>query len=109
HRHGAVRWDIVRALAPGIAIAGLAAGMIARAVPLAFLKVFFLCFMLYVAYQIIFGLKPKPGHAMPGPLGTAAVGPANGVLSALRMPVGALKKMFALLLLVLGGKLAYSL
>jgi len=90
HRHDAVRWDIVKGLAPGIAIAGLAAGAIARAAPLAFMKVFFLGFMLYVAYQIIFGLKPRPGHAMPGPLGTAAVGLGIGVLSALAGVGGAM-------------------
>ena len=90
HRHGAVRWDLVKGLAPGIAIAGLAAGYIARAAPLAFLKGFFLCFMAYVAYQIIFGLKPTPGHKLPGPAGTAAVGAAIGGLSALAGVGGAM-------------------
>ena len=90
HRHGAVRWDIVKGLAPGIAIAGLASGVIARALPLAFLKAFFLCFMAYVAWQIVFGLKPKPGHALPGPLATAAVGAGIGGLSALAGVGGAM-------------------
>jgi uncharacterized membrane protein YfcA len=90
HRHGAVRWDIVKRLAPGIAIAGLASGVVARALPLTFLKVFFLCFMGYVAYQIIFGLKPRPGHAMPGPVGTTLVGFAIGGLSALAGVGGAM-------------------
>jgi uncharacterized protein len=90
HRRGAVRWDIVRRLAPGIAIAGLAAGIVARALPLAFLKVFFLCFMGYVAWQIIFGLKPRPGHRMPGPVGTTLVGLAIGGLSALAGVGGAM-------------------
>lgn len=90
HRHGAVRWDLVKALAPGIAIAGLAAGYIARAAPLAFLKFFFVGFMAYVAYQIVFGLKPKPGHALPGPVGTTAVGAAIGGLSALAGVGGAM-------------------
>jgi uncharacterized membrane protein YfcA len=89
-RLGAVRWDIVKRLAPGIAIAGLASGVVARALPLMFLKVFFLCFMAYVAYQIIFGLKPKPGHDLPGPLGTAAVGFGIGALSALAGVGGAM-------------------
>ena len=90
HRLGAVRWDIVKSLAPGIAVAGLASGVVARALPLTFLKVFFLSFMGYVAYQIIFGLKPKPGHALPGPLGTAAVGFGIGSLSALAGVGGAM-------------------
>ena len=90
HRRDAVRWDIVKALAPGIVIAGLASGAIARALPLTFLKVFFLCFMGYVAWQIIFGLKPKPGHALPGTVGTAAVGFGIGSLSALAGVGGAM-------------------
>ncbi len=89
-RHGAVRWDIVKGLAPGIAVAGLAAGAIARALPVQFLKVFFLCFMAYVAYQILFGLKPKPGHAMPGTSGLFAVGAAIGGLSSLAGVGGAM-------------------
>ena len=90
HRHGAVRRDIVKRLAPGIVIAGLASGVVARALPLMFLKVFFLCFMGYVAYQIIFGLKPRPGHKMPGPVGTTLVGFAIGGLSALAGVGGAM-------------------
>jgi uncharacterized membrane protein YfcA len=90
HRHGAVRWDLVKALAPGIALAGLAAGAIARAAPLAFLKVFFLCFMGYVAFQVLFGLKPRPGGKLPGPMGSALVGVAIGGLSALAGVGGAM-------------------
>ena len=90
HRLGAVRWDIVKLLAPGIALAGLASGVIARALPLTFLKVFFLCFMGYVAYQIIFGLKPKPGHAVPGPIASAGVGLGIGALSSLAGVGGAM-------------------
>ena len=90
HRHDAVRWDIVKRLAPGIAIAGLASGVVARALPLTFLKVFFLCFMGYVAYQIIFGLKPRAGHATPGPVATTGVGFAIGGLSALAGVGGAM-------------------
>lgn len=90
HRHGAVRWDMVKGLAPGIALGGLAAGSIARAAPLPFLKVFFLCFMAYIALQILFGLKARPGRAAPGPLGTAGVGAAIGGLSGLAGVGGAM-------------------
>ena len=90
HRHGAVRWDLVKRLAPGIAVAGLAAGMVARAASLAFLKTFFLGFMVYVACQIVFGLKPRAGHALPGPVGTTLVGAAIGGLSGLAGVGGAM-------------------
>jgi uncharacterized membrane protein YfcA len=91
HRFRAVRWDLVKGLAPGIVLGGLAAGAIARAVPVGFLKVFFLCFMAYVAAQIVFGLKVNPGgRKLPGPAGTAAVGGAIGGLSALAGVGGAM-------------------
>ena len=90
HLHGAVRWDIVKGLAPGIAVAGLAAGAIARVAPVAFLKTFFLCFMAYVAFQIVFGLKPKAGHRLPGKTGMFAVGAAIGGLSGLAGVGGAM-------------------
>jgi uncharacterized membrane protein YfcA len=47
-QHDAVRKDLVRGLAPGIALAGLAAGTIARLLPTALLKGFFLLFVVYI-------------------------------------------------------------
>jgi uncharacterized membrane protein YfcA len=85
-----VRWQVVKGLAPGIVLAGLASGLIARAAPLVFLKAFFLAFMAYVAYQIIFGLKPTPARTLPGPSATAAVGLAIGALSSLAGVGGAM-------------------
>jgi uncharacterized protein len=90
HRHEAVRWDLVKGLAPGITVAALAAGFIARATPVPILKFFFLCFMLYVAGQVIFGRKPRPGRGVPGPLATTAVGLGIGGLSALAGVGGAM-------------------
>jgi uncharacterized membrane protein YfcA len=90
HRLGAVRWEIVKGLAPGIVVAGLLAGFVARALPLAFLKIFFLCFMGYVVYQIIFGLKPKAVHALPGRIAMGVVGFAIGALSGLAGVGGAM-------------------
>ena len=89
-RHGAVRWDVVKGLAPGIVIAGLVAGYIARALSPSFLKIFFLVFMSYVCYQIVFGLKPKATHALPGRGAMGAVGFAIGALSGLAGVGGAM-------------------
>lgn len=82
-RHGAVRGDIVRSVAPGIALAGLAAGTIARSTPVAFLKYFFLAFVFYVTAQILFGLKPSGERPMPGRAGLVAVGVLIGGVSGL--------------------------
>ena len=83
HRHGAVRGDIVRAVAPGIALAGLAAGAIARVTPVAFLKYFFLAFVFYVTAQILFGLKTTRERPMPGRAGLVGVGALIGGISGL--------------------------
>jgi len=90
HAHGAVRGDIVRALAPGITAAGLAAGAIARVSPVAFLKYFFLAFMCYVTLQILFGLKPGRAQPLPGRAGLFAVGALVGGLSGLAGVGGAM-------------------
>ncbi|HEX4943294.1 MAG TPA: sulfite exporter TauE/SafE family protein [Usitatibacteraceae bacterium] len=88
--HGAVRGDIVKGLAPGIAAAGLAAGAIARVVSVAFLKYFFLAFMFYVTTQILFGLKPARARPVPGRLGLFGVGALIGGLSGLAGVGGAM-------------------
>jgi uncharacterized membrane protein YfcA len=90
HAHGAVRGDIVRGLAPGIVAAGLAAGAIARVAPVAFLKYFFLAFVLYVTAQILFGLKPARERPVPGRAGLFGVGALIGGLSGLAGVGGAM-------------------
>ncbi|MDH5265100.1 MAG: sulfite exporter TauE/SafE family protein [Betaproteobacteria bacterium] len=90
HAHGAVRGDIVKGLAPGIAAAGLAAGAIARVAPVAFLKYFFLAFVFYVTAQILFGLKPERARPLPGTGGLFAVGALIGGLSGLAGVGGAM-------------------
>lgn len=90
HLHGAVRGDIVKALAPGIVAAGLGAGAIARAAPVAFLKYFFLAFVLYVTTQMLFGLKPKRERPLPGRAGLFGVGALIGALSGLAGVGGAM-------------------
>lgn len=89
-QHGAVRGDLVRGLAPGIALAGLAAGSIARAVPLAFLKVFFLAFVAYVTLAMLTGVKPKSVRPVPGRAGLSGVGALIGGLSGLAGVGGAM-------------------
>lgn len=73
----------MRALAPGIALAGVAAGTIARAAPVAFLKVFFLAFVCYVTLQMLFGLKPTRVRPMPGTAGLVGAGALIGGMSGL--------------------------
>ena len=83
-RLGGVRWPIVRSLAPGIVIGGLAAGAGAFAVLKGQgLALLFVAFIGYSALSMLRDKKPKPGRDMPGAWGTGAVGACIGFVSGL--------------------------
>ena len=92
-QHDAVRKDLVAGLAPGIALAGLAAGTIAKLLPTALLKGFFLVFVVYITYTIVFGLKPRPTGSVPGRGGLFAIGLLVGGFSGLAGVGGAMISM----------------
>jgi uncharacterized membrane protein YfcA len=81
---GNVRWDIARAIAPGILLGGLAAGAGAFSVLKGQgLALVFAVFIGYMAVQMLRDKKPQPGRQMPGTLGTGSVGAGIGFVSAL--------------------------
>ncbi len=84
HRLRAVRWDLLRGLAPGIVLGGLAAGAGAFAlVKGRGLALFFAAFIGVSALQMLRDKKPQPSRQMPGVLGQSAVGGGIGFLSGL--------------------------
>lgn len=84
HKRGAVRWDLVRGIAPGIVIGSLAAGAGAFAlIKGSVLAVLFAVFVGFSATQMLLDRKPKPSRVMPGPLGQGAAGAGIGFLSGL--------------------------
>jgi uncharacterized membrane protein YfcA len=84
HRRGAVRWDLVRALAPGIVLGGLAAGAGAFAlVKGQVLALFFAIFVGYSATQMLIDRKAQAQRDLSGPLGLAGAGGLIGFLSGL--------------------------
>lgn len=84
HRLGAVRWDLVGGLAPGIVVGGaLAGGSAFTLIKGQGLALFFALFIGYSALQMLRNRKPRPGRQMPGWVGQGAVGAAIGFLSAL--------------------------
>lgn len=83
HRHGAVRWDVVRFITPGILAGTFGATFIASHVASRPLAIFFACFMAYVSTQMLLNIKPKPSRALPGPVGMTGVGLGIGGISAL--------------------------
>lgn len=83
HRHGAVRWDVVRQITPGVLAGTFAATFIASRVASEPLAIFFACFMAYVSFQMMANIKPKPSRELPGAVGMNAVGAGIGSISAL--------------------------
>ncbi|MGH8586991.1 MAG: sulfite exporter TauE/SafE family protein [Gammaproteobacteria bacterium] len=83
HRHGAVRWPVVRRLSPGI-VAGAALGaVLAEYAPGRFLRVFFGLFELLVAAQLALAPRPDLHRELPGAGGMWLVGTGIGALSTL--------------------------
>jgi len=83
HAHGAVRWEIVKTIAPGILIGTFLGAQLASAIPTRPLAIFFTVFMSYVAFQLLANVKPKPSRRLPGRFGMFAVGGGIGAISAL--------------------------
>jgi uncharacterized membrane protein YfcA len=83
HAHGAVNWAVVRGITPGIIAGTLGGTVLAAQLSTAFLKVFFVVFLYYVATQMIMNIKPKPSRELPGALGMFNVGSVIGAVSSL--------------------------
>jgi uncharacterized membrane protein YfcA len=84
HARGAVRWDIVRTMAPGIVAGGLLAGAgLFAALKGTALSLVFAVFVGFSATQMLLDRKPAPTREMPGALGRFGAGGVVGLLSAL--------------------------
>ena len=84
HRRGAVRWDLVRGMAPGIVVGGLATGAgVFALVKGQALALFFAAFVGYSATQLLRSAAPKASRQLPGPAGLAAAGGGIGLLAGL--------------------------
>lgn len=84
HRRGAVRWDIVRHLAPGIVLGSLISSVGAFALLKgSWLALFFGLFVSFSATQMFLDKKPRPSRTMPGAAGKFGAGSVIGFLSGL--------------------------
>ena len=84
HARGAVRWDLLRTLAPGIVAGGLLSGAGLFAVLKGQgLALIFALFIGFSATQMWLDRKPKPTRQMPGLAGQTAVGGGIGLVSGL--------------------------
>jgi uncharacterized membrane protein YfcA len=84
HQRGAVRWDLVRALAPGIVMGALLASLgLFTVLKGAWLALFFAAFVGFSATQMFLDKKPAPTRQVPGPGGLLGVGGVIGFLAGL--------------------------
>ncbi|MGD9504166.1 MAG: sulfite exporter TauE/SafE family protein [Syntrophobacteraceae bacterium] len=83
HKRGAVHWDIVLRITPGILAGTLLGSFVASRMSTGFLKGFFVLFLYYVAAQMLTNKKPAPSRGLPGTLGMTGAGGGIGIVSSL--------------------------
>ncbi|MGD8308524.1 MAG: sulfite exporter TauE/SafE family protein [Chromatiales bacterium] len=83
HRRGAVLWDLVARLAPGIVLGAWLGAALADMLPTLWLQRTFAVFALGVGARMLVGWRPEGGRGLPGAWGLAATGTGIGGLSAL--------------------------
>ena len=83
HKHGAVRWDILRAAVPGLIVGTLLGTVVADQLQSKYLAIFFVVFVYYSAVQMFANVKPKPSQQLPGKAGMTVVAVVVGIVSSL--------------------------
>ncbi|MDD5030009.1 MAG: sulfite exporter TauE/SafE family protein [Rhodoferax sp.] len=84
HKQGAIRWDLVKGLAPGIVLgAALASLGLFTLLKGSVLALFFAGFVGFSATQMFLDKKPAPSRTLPGTAGLVGAGSVIGFLSGL--------------------------
>ena len=84
HKRGAVRWELVRGLAPGIVLGGAVASLgVFALLKGTWLALFFAAFVSFSATQMFLDRKPAPTRQVPGAAGLVGAGSVIGFLSGL--------------------------
>ena len=83
HKHGAVRWDIVRDAAPGLVLGTLLGTLVAEKLPSRYLAIVFVLFVSYSAVQLFRDAKPKPTRTLPRRPGMWTASGTIGLISSL--------------------------
>lgn len=83
HKHGAVRWDILRTAVPGLVIGTLLGTVVADQLKSKYLAIFFVIFVYCSAVQMFANAKPKPTRQLPGKSGMTLSAVIVGIVSSL--------------------------
>lgn len=81
HSHGAVNWQVVKYITPGIVIGTLGGATLASMLPSRSLSIIFVVFIYYAATQMLLRTTPKPSRKLPGRGGMFGAGSVIGVIS----------------------------
>lgn len=84
HARGAVDVDLVKTMTPGLLAGVFVGALLARFAPTAFLKYFFLGFVLFNTAQMALNLRPRPSRQLPG----------RGALLVIAVAIGACSSLF---------------
>ena len=82
HRRGAILWQTVIALAPGIVLGAWLGAAVADQMPTVLLQRVFACFAIVVSIQMWLGANPETHRALPGKSGMSIAGGVIGAISA---------------------------
>jgi len=84
HKRGAVRWDLVKGLAPGIVLGSLISSLgVFTLLKGSYLAIFFGLFVGFSATQMFLDKKPSPSRQVPAAAGLMGAGGVIGFLSGL--------------------------
>jgi uncharacterized membrane protein YfcA len=86
---GALRWDIVRAITPGILAGGLAGSAVASRIPTALFAVLFAITVFFAATNMLIDRKPRPSRDLPPAAGLLLAGFLLSAVSAFAAVGGA--------------------
>jgi len=83
HQHGAVNWQVVRTITPGILLGTALGALLAAAISARGLGIFFALFVYFAALQILLDMRPHASRQLPGLPGMTLTGTLTGWLSSL--------------------------
>ena len=86
---GALRWDIVRGITPGILVGGFAGSAIASRIPTALFVVLFAVTVFAAATNMVLERRPRPSRELPSASGLIAIGFLISAISAFAAVGGA--------------------
>ncbi|MEK7844517.1 MAG: sulfite exporter TauE/SafE family protein, partial [Pseudomonadota bacterium] len=83
HQHGAVDWQIVKNITPGIFLGTFGGATLAGSMTGQLLSIIFVIFIFYAATQMLLQFRPSPMFQLPGKTGMLLAGGVIGALSSL--------------------------